>query len=55
MTERELFFEMREDIRAIRTDVHSIKLQIPHFVTWGKLAGAIVTVATMALAVINLL
>ena len=43
-----------ELLEEIRLDVKDILQRLPHFVTWEKLAAAVVTVAGLTLAAIKL-
>jgi hypothetical protein len=41
-------------LTRIEAKLDAMMVQLPRFVTWQKLAGAAVTIATLIIAVVNL-
>lgn len=55
MTIREMVEEIRSDVKTVNSRLAAIERSIPHFVTWGKLAGVVVATTTILFALLGVI
>jgi hypothetical protein len=47
--------DLNERLTRIETKLDDMMVQLPRFVTWGRLGGAITAIATIVIAALNLI